>query len=237
MSLRHVGSGMHLVPELAVRQVLLEGLVELAGDEFRQEELFGRHDNLPMGTQEDWLDEMRQALLRMTSVTAPDGIKVGVGYPHLEVRFPYVSIVIEEGHEDEGGAVTGDVLGGDSHLRGTFNADLPESFQVEDREVIGTEWSTTLQIGSWTEVPEESSLLHAMVKSVLFRDKGRLYTAGVREIMLSETGFAPDERMAQRTGYVPVVRCTMRWTWRQTRRRVVPHYFTLGLPRKTNSAL
>jgi hypothetical protein len=228
---------MHIVPELLVRQVLLEGLVELAGDPYRQDELFGRHDDMPQGTAEDWLEEMRAALLRMTSLTAPDGIRVAVGYPALEARFPYVSIVIEEGHEDESGAVSGDLLGGATKVTGTFNADLPESFSVEDREIIGSEWSTTLQVGSWTEVPEESALLHAMVKSILFRDKGRLYTAGVREMMLAETGFAPDERMSQRTGYVPVVRCTMRWTWRQTRRKTVPHYFILGLPRKTNTPL
>jgi hypothetical protein len=232
--LRHVGSGMHIVPELAIRQVLLEGLVELAGDSFAQEELFGRADDLPMGTQEDWLTEMRAALVRMTSITAPDGIKVGVGYPSMEARFPYVSIVIEEGHEDESQATTGDSLGGDSRVVGTFDADAPESFQVEDRQVIGTEWDTTLQVGSWTEVPEESALLHAMVKAVVFKHKGRLYNAGVREVMLSETGFSPDERFIQRTGYVPVLRVSMRWTWRQTRRETVPHYFRLELPKKTN---
>lgn len=228
---------MHIVPELLVRQVLLEGLVELAGDTYRQDELFGRHDTMLMGTQEAWLEEMRAALLRMTKVTASDGIKVGVGYPSLEVRFPYVSIVIDEGHEDESQAVTGDLLGGASKVRGTFSETEPDSFAVEDRQILGAEWNTTLQIGSWTEVPEESSLLHAMVKSVLFRDKGRLFRSGVREVMLAESGFAPDERMSQRTGYVPIVRCTMRWTWRQTRRRDVPHYFTLQPPRKTNDPL
>ena len=37
---RHVGAGMDLIPELLIRQIIIEGLVELAGDPFRQEELF-----------------------------------------------------------------------------------------------------------------------------------------------------------------------------------------------------
>lgn len=236
-TLRHVGSGMHIVPELMIRQAILEGLVLLAGDEFQQDELFGRHDNMPMGSQEEWVEDMRAALLRMTNVTASDGIKVGVGYPMMESRMPYVSIIIEGGREDESQASMGDVLGRSTRVIGTFNEDLPESFGIEDREVIGAEWETTLQVGSWTEVPEESALLHAMVKWVLFRSKGRLYNAGVRELGLTETGFAPADQMAARSGYVPVLRCTMRWAWRQTRRTNAPHHFTLNLPKKTNSPL
>lgn len=240
-SLRHQGSGMGIVPELLLRQVILEGLVELAGDEYRQTELFRRVDDMLQGTQEDWNDEFKTALRRMTNISARDGIQCAVRYPDLETRMPFVSIVPESGAEDESQATFGDLLGQDVITVGTIpvgedpsNPATDLSARLERRQVIGNEWTTNLQLGSWTEVPEESILCHALVKHLVFRHKHRLQDAGFREIALSEGGFEPSPTMQQRTGYVPFVRCTLRWTWRQSVRKNVPYFFTLNLPTKSN---
>ena len=103
--------------------------------------------------------------------------------------------------------------------------------------IIGSEWTTTIQVGSWAAAPEESVLLHSVVKHLLFRHKGRVQTSGVRDVSLSESGFEPDPQLHPRTGYVPLVRCTLHWQWRQTRRKPSPTFFTLQPATFTNDEL
>jgi len=206
--IKHRGSGQTITPELLVRQVLLEGLVELAGDRFRQDELFARVDDMLQGTQDAWAKEMRAALLRMAQPGRKGGISVAVGYPQDEALLPYVSIIGDAGSEEGNQASMGDVLG--RH----FDQDTGTLYTV-----IGTEWSSTIQIGSWATVGEESTLLHQLVKHVAFRAKGSLIAAGVRDVSLSESGFAPGEVYYPRVMWVPMLRLTLEWTYRQTRRK------------------
>lgn len=224
---RHLGSGHTLVPELLVRQVLLEGLVELAGDRFRQDEIFGRVDDMLQGTQDDWNQEMRTALLQMVRPGALGGIRVAVGYPHAEARLPHVSIVTEAGSEEGGQATMGDVL------HRTFDEDTGTQHLVK-----GTEWSSVVQIGSWATSGEASTLLAQMVRNVVFEKKGSLIAAGVRELTLSETGFQPGDEHWPRVMWVPMLRVNMEWTFRQTmRRRPVPTSFQISRTTYTNENL
>lgn len=238
--MKHHGSGMTISPELLMRQVLLHGMVLLAGDEYRVEELFERFDELRHGTQDFWVDDLKEALTRMVNVAASDGVKIGVGYPSLETRFPYLSIVPEEGHEDASQATCADFLSDDKTVIGTITpgSDPTVAENVSARLVkhttIGAEWETTVQVGSWTEVPEESMLLHAMAKHIVFGEKGRLLESGILNVSLSETGFQPDDRMVQRSGWVPVLRCRLEWTWRQTRRKNAPYYWIYSSPSHSN---
>ena len=219
----HRGAGMLETPELLVRQVLLEGLVELAGDEARLDELFGRVDDLRQGSQDEWVDDFKVALRRMAQLHGDGGVSVGVGYPMDDAHYPYVSIVTDSAGESPGGASMGDVLGRTYSVIGTPTADDADSTVSTRHTVIGVDYTTSVQVGCWALAPEESTLLLTVVRHLLFRHKGRLTTAGVRDITLSESGFQPDPTLYPRTGYVPVVRCTLEWTLRQTRRtRRVP---------------
>ncbi len=219
----HRGSGMLETPELLLRQVLLEGMVELAGDDVRLDELFARVDDLRQGTQEDWADDFKAALRRMARLHDVGGVSVGVGYPMDDAHYPYVSIVTDSAGESPGGASMGDVLGRTYSVVGTPTADDADSTVSTRHTVLGVDYTTSIQIGCWALAPEESTLLLTVVRHLLFRHKGRLVASGVRDITLSESGFQPDPQMYPRTGYVPVIRCSLEWTLRQTRRtRRVP---------------
>lgn len=220
---QHRGVGMLEAPELLIRQVLLEGLVELAGDEQRLEELFARSDDMLQGSQEEWVDDFKRVLRRMAVLHTEGGVAVGVGYPMDDAHYPYVSIVIDSAAESPGGASMGDVLGRAYDVQSTPTAEDTNSTVSTRYTTIGTDWTTNLQIGCWALAAEESTLLLTVVRHLLFRHKGRMTTAGVRDITLSESGFQPEPNQYPRTGYVPIIRCSLDWTFRQTRRtRRVP---------------
>jgi len=203
----HLGAGMSVVPELLVREVLLAGLVEVAGDTTRINEIVGRFDIDPRGGDRvrRWSEELRAAIR-----TLPARVRCAVGYPEDRAQAPYLSVVLEGGSEDSRGAVAGDVLGYHYYPRGDGRA--------EYQKVIGIDETSTVQVGAWATAPEESLLLLEVARNVLFRDKGRLYDAGVHEVAFSHGGDEPNPERFPWTGYVPVLRCTMTWTRRQTRR-------------------
>ena len=213
--IRPYGTGLLLVPELLVREVLLEGMAELAGDEFRLDEMFGRKDEaLLTGTATTWLQEMRDIFRTMVEEESR-GIGVGVGYPSEHVHLPYVSIVSSGGGEDDSSATMGNVLSRRGEALGNMADD---SARAREHTALGLDWRTTVQVGSWTTSPELSTVLHAAVKHILFRLKGRLAVAGVLDVALSDAGFEPDPRFHPRTAYVPVVSVRLGHTMVQTRR-------------------
>lgn len=230
---------MNPVPEFLLRQILYEGLIDAANNELLLNEVFGRVDSMRMGSQDDWLDDLRASFKRMADLASDSGVTIGVGYPDDNAHFPYISLVMEAGREDTSQATMGDLLGRHYEVIGDVSQIDPTTSDSYEHSVIGAEWSTTVQVGCWVTVPEDSLMLHAMVNTILFRDKRRMEAAGIREIDLAETGFMPDERYALRgVGYVPVTRCSMQWTRRQTIvQGPVPRYFTLNTPTFTNEDL
>jgi hypothetical protein len=214
----HRGAGIDIVPELLIREVLLYGFRELCGDAFRMDKLFHRVDDLLGGTQEEWAQDLKNALLRMAKPADRGALRIGVGYPTTAIVTPYVSIVLESGAENTAEAAVGDVLSRASHVIGTLRSDDERAARVIESTTLGVGWQSTIQIGSWSRVPEESLLLHAAVRQILFRDKGRLVAAGVHEVGFTDTGFAPSRDEYPDTGYVPVLRCSISWTLRDVRR-------------------
>lgn len=218
------GAGILEEPELLLRQVLMEGLIELAGTPDQVEELFRRSDDLRQGSQDDWGDDYRRGL---EVLVREGGIRVHIGIPMTEAVFPAVSIVTASSSEDAGGATLGGVLGVGWRSFGTPAVD-PNLFVVERHTTIGGDWNSSLQVGCWATTPEESVLVKATVAYLLFRHKGRLTTAGIRDLSMSESGFTPDPQMYPRVGYVPAFNVSIEWTRRQTRvRRPVPTRITI----------
>ncbi len=219
---RAFGSGMSLAPELLLRQVLMEGLVELAGSPSRLAELFGRTDDMRHGSQEQWTRDMQDAAQGLVAIEG--GVPVLIGYPAGNARLPVVSIVLESGREDTSGATVGDIAG--TALETIGDPSAPTRYDLQQR--LAVPWDTALQLGCWATGPEESVLLGAVVKSIVFRDKGRLMEAGVLDVGLSETGMQPDPQLYPRIGYVPIIRASLSWTWRQTRKTTgAPVTYTL----------
>jgi len=237
MSLRDIeGAGHHESPLLRVRQVLMEGLVQLAGDRTRLEELFGRVDDLLQGTQTEYTKEFSDYLQeKVRALNGPDGVRVRVGYPHSDdMALPHIGIVVESGSEDTGGDVSGDLQRESVEAQGTapstieYDAGEFGAYKVVQESVLGIDWTSNVQITCWALSGEEAELWKSAVLNVLIRDKGRLQVGGIREIRLSESGFMPSGDYQPRVMYVPVVRVTASWTVRQTMRQKVPYAVKLG---------
>jgi len=208
---------MLFVPELKIREMLLEAIIELAGDEFRLDEMFGRADtSLDVTTEGTWLLDMREILL---DVIGAQGLSrlVGVGYPGQDAHLPYISIVTAGAVEDDSVATMGNVLGRSGEAVGELTATGP-SGTLREHVAIGTDWNTNVQIGSWAVAGEMAAVLHSVVKHLMFRHKGRLHTAGVLDVSLSDSGFEPDRQMHPHTAYVPILSVRISHTMVQTRR-------------------
>lgn len=215
VDLQPVHAGMLIAPELLVCDVLREEMARLAGDRARQDELFARPEGHRPNTDVDrWAAEMRRAFDALLD-PAGNGINVTIGYPMQPTHMPAVSVVIAGGGEDDASATMGNVL----HRTGEALGDLADdSGRARSNTLIGIDWRTTVQVGSWTTAPELTSVLHAVVKMLLFGAKGRLMPAGVYDIALSDSGIQPDPNFYPLTSYVPIVSLRMTHTIGQTRR-------------------
>lgn len=225
-------SGMGIAPELLVRELIAIGLHELAGDEVRLREVVARVDaELQLGSTSRWADDLVVAYRHLLDSASPDYLQLRMGWPVDNAHLPCVSIIKEASSEDQGGAVVGDILDYKVRQEGTYTYLQPDGVTVAEAPrtvehvLIGTAYSSTVQIGSWTTSPELSILLDAAVWNVLFRDKGRLLVAGVTDVAFSEGGMPtdPTTQLDLRVGYVPLQRVTLDWIRGQTRRRPIPN--------------
>jgi hypothetical protein len=164
---------------------------------------------------------------------------IRVGYPYATAHLPCLSLVLANASEDPSGANVGDVLGVRVVRTGTLAGDdvtvegmvvtagTPGTLKVEHEVQIGTDWSSTVEVGCWAVAPEVSLLVQAAARWALFRGKGQLNESGVYEVRFEEGGAQPDPQLEPRVGYVPIIRCHLSWTYQQTRRGdPVPTFFT-----------
>lgn len=208
-------SGMQGPPEMLIRQVLIEGLAVLAKDKRRVEEIVGRVDDLPGGSQNGWAAEL-WGILQKNAIQA--GILVYVGYPSSEARFPCISIIDESTQEDSQSRTMGNIQGRYNKRYGGFDANDPAVGYTERLQVEGHDKISQLQIGAWAEAGELAFLIRSVVGHILERDQGRLIEAGGLDIETSESGFQPDPTWQPRIGYVPMIRLTFTWSRHQIRR-------------------
>lgn len=216
MTARRHGGGMFFSPELQIRKILIEGLIDLAGDNDRMDVLFSRVDDLLGGTQEDWVDEMKAAFSAMA--TGRDRMRVLIGYPPDHAFLPCFSVLEAGGSEQPQNATHGDIWERVAEKEGVIlergaSGDATEYPRLIETETLGTAWSTTVQIGSWAISPEGSAVLQAVARAILDKDKGRLHVAGVHNVTLSTPGgFQPDPNRYPLVGYVPIISAALDWT-------------------------
>ena len=219
------GSSLHNSPELLVRQILMEGLPELAGDRPRVAQLFKREDRLRQGSQAQFEKDAAKVLQSLCSAEA-GGWHVGEGYPPDHINLPWISVVPDSSSEQTSSATMGDVL-----QQKYERIDEGQPTERHIRHLVqGAEQSTSIQVGCWSNSPEGAAILWVIVKHLLFFEKGRLSKVGIMDISSSESGFAPDDDMQKRTGtgYVPLIKLSVDWTMRYTRRTQVPFRINLS---------
>jgi len=208
----HAAGGLLVAPELAIRELLLVGLQDLAGDRTRLDELFARTDELlNQGTAGRWVDEIVDGYLRMQEDHGGDGVRVLVGPPSFDdpLHWPAVSVVMEGTAEDEGHAVIGDI-------QTVTTARVGQ--EIEKRETIGIDHVTTIQVQCWAAAPEEALVLHSVVHHLLMREKSMLESAGVDQVTLSSGHVRPDPQYHPQHTMVPVITCRLRHQVAHTRR-------------------
>ncbi len=221
------GAGMNMVPEFDVRALLITGLAVLAGDAERIGEIVRRVDVLRQGSQDEWEKDLTKALRRVLDPREATFVRVLIGYPDDAAHLPCISVTYESGSEDQAGAVHGDVLRRRSEVIGSG-----DSLRVQRVTELGIDRTSVVQIGCWSPAPELSLLLQAAVTNVLLVHKGQLSAAGVHDVSLADGG-APTDQQTQidlRVAYVPLVVVTLGWTYRTTRRKLVPNSATLLAP-------
>lgn len=217
------GVGAELQAELMVREVLLRGLAALRRDELRQRELFRRVDrqldySSAEDVEDDWVHYFTHELADLGQENA---VSVNVGYPHDATMLPYISIIDESTSENPDGAMCADVGQVAYELQGTVSDDETDwaGYTKIRHERLNTDHTTNVQVGVWATSAEQALLLAGVVHHILVRDRGRLESGSVYEVMTSEGGMQPPKEFLEMgIRYIPILSVRMSWHRRQTRR-------------------
>lgn len=203
--------------ETLLRQILMERIVILASDEQLQRQLFARQDTLLQGSQAAWVEECVQWIREL-----PARLKVFATYPHDEPMLPCISVVLNSANEDPAAAVCGDVWDRQSEMIGTLSSTDATLSAVYDHIEYGMGMQVSVQVGSWATGPEEASLLHTVVRWALHSGKDAMLKIGMRDIVLSESGFSPEQSpLYPHVPYVPAVSAQLNY-WFRYRERTGP---------------
>lgn len=229
------GMGHNLVPELAVQEALVIGLHQLVQDEFAVDELLSRLDVLRNASADEWVRDQRTALLEMLDPSNEHYVNVLIGHPMTADQLPCIGITDEGGGENVAESVAGDELHRYYKLIRTSDVSPPVASAVADDEsvcvrhqVMGTGEQSTIEVSCWAVAPERALLLQAAARWAIFHNKGLLTERGIHEVSWRTSAFAPAVEMEPRLGYVPTLTLTLSWTYRQTRRKIVPNRVTIG---------
>ena len=243
-SSRHRGSGMNIVPELAVMETLVMGLQLLAEDPNAIAECIDRIDAMEQNDPEDWRSSMIAALQEMLTPGSDTYLNVFVGFDAAVANMPAIHLENAGGGENTGEAEVGDIIGVYYSLRNPVDPDadladvdldnprgLTPPVELLDTEhlavrhqVKGVGQSTQVTVGCWDPAPERALLIQAAVRWALFTGKAHLGSRGVHEVSWSEGSVVPSQEMLPRpVSYVPTLTLTLRWTFRATEPRVVPN--------------
>tara|TARA_R110000824_G_scaffold54028_2_gene149063 strand:- start:17624 stop:18262 length:639 start_codon:yes stop_codon:yes gene_type:complete len=205
---------------MAVLEALVRGLHQLAEDPTAIEEMVDRKDMLFNGTQLAWSKELRDDLVSMLDPQSANYVNCLLAYPTGIADLPTLSIVEESGGENEGEAVMGDLL----HVFWTLVQPDDQSCR---HDVRGIGETTRIQVGAWTTSPERSLLLRAAAHWALFQNKGLLQDRGIHEVSFSSGGVEVSDDLLPRVAYVPMISLTLKWTFRATKRSIVPNRVTI----------
>lgn len=204
-----------IIPEFVVREQLVLGLAELAGSPEQLTELTTRFDALAQGSQADWRKQCRDVLVDMLTPSSPNFVHVVLGIPLSDAELPVIGIVASGASEDTSTASMGDTIDLQYEYIGDQTSN-PGAFHIVEHRVKGVDHVASVEIGIWTTAPEASTMLDEAVRYILFRRKGQMTSAGVRDVQMAATAVAPSPDLAPRVGYVPMVRLTMQFQARLT---------------------
>ncbi len=214
-----------LTAEFVIREQLVEGLVEAAQDPGQLDELVARFDNLLQGSQQQMPIDWRAMLVDYLNPASSNVLRVILGYPPADITLPVVAIGMVGEVEDPTSASLADGLVVLNEKLGDITTN-PDGFRIIQHHVRGVDHVTTLEISVWHTAMEGAILLQEAVRYVLFRRKGALTSAGIRNLQMTLNSLQPDDTMPN-VAMVPRIMVTLTYQARQTvSEDPVPHKMT-----------
>jgi len=239
---RQAGAGLGITPLLAVAETVTRGLGLLRQSEAAIEEMLRRDDELRLGTQTVWTQQLRAHLLELLDPSTGRAVSVGLGHPAGPAEFPFMSVTGAGGGENPG-----ELSAGDEHHRAytivnkvadppTMGRQTdPSSVALDEDDhlcirhmVTGTGMQTRAQVACWTVSAERSEVLLSAARWALWVGRGLLNERGIHEYTWSEGGMEPSPDLEPRVTWLPVLDLTLSWTWRRTRSELVPNRVTIA---------
>lgn len=215
VGVRYANTG--VVAEFVIREQLIEGLAELRASPDQLAELTTRFDALPQGTQSEWATQCRDLLLHMLDPESGELVQVSLGHPANDAVLPWVGIVHRGEAEDPGSALLGDIQLRDVEVTGSVTD--PGRYRLTRHTILGIDLTVQVEVAIWTVSAEATVVLYEAVQYVLFRRKGDMTSAGIREVSMRSDGFEPRNDALPRVMYVPTVNltCTVQRQARRTK--------------------
>lgn len=206
-----------LSPEFAVRRVLFDGLLELAADEYKLQQVFERADEWRLhGDGDDWTEGYKRAFQAMTQGDEL-ALRIGLSFPAEDVPMPYLSVTADGGSEDESGAAMGDILDQGWRPTGETAADedgverSPDSRRYLTR---GIAYNSRVDVGCWSTSIPQAILLQSTVRLVLMLRRPWLSRYGVQRVRMSDSALRADPTLNPRISVVPIIQLGIDWTLR-----------------------
>jgi len=201
---RYANTG--VVAEFVIREQIIEGLAELRNAPDQLAELTTRFDALPQGTESEWSTQCRDLLLHMLDPYSGELVQVSLGHPASDAVLPWVGIVHRGEAEDTSSATLGDIQTRELEVVGSVD-DEPR-YRLKKHTITGIDLNVQVEVGIWSVSAEASIVLYEAVQYVIFRRKGQMTSAGIREVTMRADGFEPRNDALPRVMYVPVINLT-----------------------------
>lgn len=185
--------GQELSLEL-IAQVIAEGIVSLAGDDFRMRSIFRRPDTLQRGADnapDTSIQEFVNTIKAAANIgTHADGrgLTIGTQLPLDARQWPYVAVVWTGANEDVSTARAGEMI----NVQYLPHGSDPATLKMYVQETKGIDKRQTVLVSVFTRRPEEARFLHIALTHILHDDAWKLYQEGVVSMSQTEQGREPD---------------------------------------------
>lgn len=171
-----------------LRQIVLEGFVQLAADDDLLLFLLRRTDATRHGAAAEWPSTMA-GRIRKAVLGNQERLDVIYDYPRSLASFPVISLIMDQDSQDTGA----DRLGqGEeetrTHRRGTLGVGAAEIARMAAYTPFVRPWRGQVQVGCWWDPDESARVLYALTQWVLLQWHGYAQGSGIRELSIGTGG-------------------------------------------------
>lgn len=171
-----------------IRQIVLEGFLQLVADEELLRFLLRRTDGTRHGAAEEWPAQMARRI-RDAVIGRTNRLDVLLDYPRTVASFPVITLILGEDSEDVGANRVGH---GEeetvSHRRGSLGVGAAEVARVASYRPFVRPWRGSIQVGCWWDPDESTRVLYALTQWVLLQWHSYAEKSGIKELSIASGG-------------------------------------------------